>query len=115
MNKVKDQLTGTTKKSLTLQESSKSSEKKQNNSNSSEEVQEVIHKRVEGTPFSVVSVKKGEWAITTGTYKVTPEIYKSEMEALKVIEEKQWNLIVGLASAIVDIRVTSNEITKGSI
>lgn len=115
MSKVKDQKTDSNRKSLTLQESSKSSGEKQNNSNSSEEIQEVIHKRVEGTPFSVVSVKKGEWAIVTGAYKVTPKMYETETEALKDIQEKEWHLIVGLASAIVHVRTTSDEITRASI
>lgn len=115
MSKIKDQKTDSNRKSLTLQESSKSSGEKQNNSNSSEEIQEVIHKRVEGTPFSVVSMKKEEWVIVTGAYRVTPKTYKTEEEAIKDIERKEWHLIVGLASAIVHVRTTSDEITRASI
>lgn len=115
MNKLKDQQTDTTKKSLTPLGSSKSSEEKQYNKNSSEEIQEVIHKKVEGTPFSVVSMKKGEWVIVTGAYRVTPKMYKTETEALKDIQKKEWHLIVGLASAIVHVRTTSDEITRASI
>lgn len=115
MSKIKDQQTDSTRKSLTPLESSKSSEKKQNSKNSSEEIQEVIHKKVKETPFSVVSMKEGEWTIVTGAYKVTPKMYKTEEEALKDIQEKEWHLIVGLASAIVHVRTTSDEITRASI
>lgn len=115
MSEIKDQKTDSNRKSLTLQESSKSSGEKQNNSNSSEEIQEVIHKRVEGTPFSIVSMKKEEWVIVTGAYRVTPKTYRTEEEAIKDIERKEWHLIVGLASAIVHVRTTSDEITRASI
>lgn len=115
MSKIKDQQTDSNRKSLTPLESSKSSGEKQSNRNSSEEIQEVIHKRVDGTPFSIVSMKKEEWIITTGAYRVTPKTYRTEEEAIKDIERKEWHLIVGLASAIVHVRTTSDEITRASI
>lgn len=90
-------------------------EKPNNKHSSEEEVQEVISKAVEGTPFRVNSIDGGKnWVITTGTYRITPTDYKSEKEARKIIEDRGWEIIVGMISAIVDVQITARSIGKGA-
>lgn len=64
-------------------------------------------KEVEGTPFAILQDEKG-YCVLFAQYKIS-EVVESRQEALQLIERKDWNLILNVTEAQLQIREKFNK------
>lgn len=81
-------------------------ETKELKENFSEELIKIKH--IEGTPFTLINTEMG-WFIAMGQARLTE--YEETKERLeKMIEEKDWGLMVSFAARIVDIALKEHKL-----
>ena len=57
-------------------------------------------KQVEGTPFAIVK-ENDRWFPVLAEYRLTEEDYETEEEAIKFLNEKDWNTLITVMLTII--------------
>jgi hypothetical protein len=65
---------------------------------------------IETTPFIVVTTEEGSFG-TLGKYRIT-EVYKTEKEAIKVLEPMTWDRILQMIALITNDLIEHSKTTK---
>lgn len=75
--------------------------------NSSKEEKLIERINLDNTPFTMVK-ENGKWFGLMGDYKMTEDLEKME-DVKKLLEKPNWNIIVGLVTAIVHLHTRMNK------